>query len=436
MPTARPSYCSSECNTYVNESGCDCVVLDQYDLVYPETEEYSIFIGTRLAVALGQQLSAHCNGSVCAHPWTEENRTVKRIVYPDVFNLAIQHQGFAPVFYADEVRSLGYYPESSKWQKQSSELWGQVVSLNGTRLSNSRPGANDIVTVRTLIDAARVDFESVNDQGAVFRIVILYGDCRDMVPNPSDIEKSECSESVQRNGALNYYQYQVIMVPRSDFFVPRAIYSLDQTVRSIRNMTGLRFIFQISGRPSRFAFNRLLQSIVTMYIFLSVAAFLVDFIVLYMLPGRRLYSEAKYEHTENFTELRNTVMNENNSKKRIEMLTKMARFQTFREVEDLLDGIKNTVTAVEYDQLVLTCVEVYGGELKDMASATSLSRRFNSDSAKIKGHVMLGQLKEAYVIAVKTGDRADIEAILREAERAGNNRVEQLCRKYLSDLDK
>ncbi len=74
-----------------------------------------------------------------------------------------------------------------------------------------------------------------------------------------------------------------------------------------------------------FSFPQLLISIVSAYVLLSFATFIVDALVLYVLPGRKLYHKAKYEVTENFGQLRKTVMNEKNQKARIKKLTSMAR---------------------------------------------------------------------------------------------------------------
>ena len=48
---------------------------------------------------------------------------------------------------------------------------------------------------------------------------------------------------------------------------------------------------------------------------------------------------------------------------------------------------------------------------------------------------MLGQLKEAYLIAVKSGNKREIEKIRDEAEQSNNTRVVNLATSYLSQLE-
>ena len=57
------------------------------------------------------------------------------------------------------------------------------------------------------------------------------------------------------------------------------------------------------------------------------------------------------------------------------------------------------------------------------------------DDSKVKAHVMLGQLKEAYLIAVKSGNKREIEKIRDEAEQSNNTRVVNLATSYLSQLE-
>jgi len=100
-------------------------------------------------------------------------------------------------------------------------------------------------------------------------------------------------------------------------------------------------------------------------------------------------------------------------------------------VEMTLNGMKNTTTHREYDELVLASIDVYGIELHDMNAASAFTEKLNDESSKIRAHIATGQLKEAYLLAVKINDIEAVKKIGEEAANEGNKRVEQLCDQYI-----
>lgn len=73
---------------------------------------------------------------------------------------------------------------------------------------------------------------------------------------------------------------------------------------------------------------------------------------MYVIPGSRLYREARYEKTQNFNDMRRSLMRsefawkvgnlcrEQSLKRKIANCVKISRFGDFKQVEELLNGMK------------------------------------------------------------------------------------------------
>jgi hypothetical protein len=268
--------------------------------------------------------------------------------------------------------------------------------------------------------------------GGIIRIDLVYGDCKTLVQHKT---KGLCND-LHTKGSMNFYIYQPIYIPGTNYYVHRTIYNPDRNERAVRNSSGLRLIFRISGQQSKFAFPRLLSSIVSGYILLIIATFIVDSIVIYLIPGKKLYKSAKYETTENFNDLRHNLVMENNLRKQIATVTKVARFKHVSHVEKLLNELKTNVQIKDYDQLVLAVIEVFGLELKDMTNANEFIEKLSNEDSKITANILIGQLKESYLIAAKVGSIERIQQIRNEAIKEDNERIKQMCDQYLSQNGK
>jgi len=283
------------------------------------------------------------------------------------------------------------------------------------------------------LQAAGVTFEQVRENGGILSVSVIYGDCSNLILSSDKQSIQKCTKYKKTIvGTMNYYQYRASWIPNSDYYVTRTIYNIDQTERSVRNMTGIRVLFRVTGTQSMFSFPQLLISIVSAYVLLSFATFIVDALVLYVLPGRKLYHKAKYEVTENFGQLRKTVMNEKNQKARIKKLTSMARFKSSEEVVDTLSSLRaTTIGMADHDQLVMACIRVYGEELRDLHTANLFIERLETDESKITAHILLDQLKEAYQVAIRSGDEKHVRRVREECRNTNNPRVGAMCEEWL-----
>ncbi len=87
----------------------------------------------------------------------------------------------------------------------------------------------------------------------------------------------------------------------------------------------------------------------------------------------------------------------------------------------------------ELDQLVIACIEVYAVELLDVVSAEKFFQKIQTDELKVRGHILLGQLKEAYLAAAKIESTESVNLVLEEAKMVENSRVVGLCEQYLKE---
>jgi len=134
--------------------------------------------------------------------------------------------------------------------------------------------------------------------------------------------------------------------------------------------------------------------------------------------------------TENFSDLRNNLMHDSNLKKKQEAVAKIAKFKSTEEVEGVINGMKNNVSDKDFEQLLLACIEVYGS-LKDITSANTFFAKLTTDKSKVRAYVLMGNLKEAYILAAKTNSNEDVRMVLMEARNSNDNRVITLCQQFL-----
>jgi uncharacterized membrane protein len=63
-------------------------------------------------------------------------------------------------------------------------------------------------------------------------------------------------------------------------------------------------------------------------------------LVMFVIPGKKLYRHAKYDTTESFSDIRHNLVAEKNLKKQIAMVTSIARFKQVSQLLELLDNLK------------------------------------------------------------------------------------------------
>lgn len=84
------------------------------------------------------------------------------------------------------------------------------------------------------------------------------------------------------------------MIDRSFFKLTEIQYNPDGSY-NIFDRHGVRFVFAQTGTIGIFNFLAFINNVVAALAMFSIAGVLVDYIMIYFLPNRKNYSEAKFE---------------------------------------------------------------------------------------------------------------------------------------------
>ena len=103
------------------------------------------------------------------------------------------------------------------------------------------------------------------------------------------------------------YTYTPTMLSGSSFKTYTSVYQGYPNYRENRtllNKHGIKIDLVQAGDLGAFSFSELLVSLTTSLTLLAMATVITDYIALYVLPDKQLYDGAKYEWTEDFSDLR------------------------------------------------------------------------------------------------------------------------------------
>jgi zinc finger FYVE domain-containing protein 26 len=118
----------------------------------------------------------------------------------------------------------------------------------------------------------------------------------------------------------------------------------------------------------------------------------------------------------------------------INCLTEMTRKKQTPKVMELLKNIQSTISDQEWDEVLLSCVEIYFNELQDEKTSEKLVERIVENKNKIRALITTGKLKAAYLQAVKLRAPELIREIQSRAKRIDARGIYDLCAKYLNSL--
>ncbi|KAJ3042813.1 cytochrome c oxidase subunit 1 [Rhizophlyctis rosea] len=168
------------------------------------------------------------------------------------------------------------------------------ISNNASRI----PG--DVVTVQQMLDASLVDLdakseaiavntgETIRSAGIVITVVIDY-----------------------KNRATEYseltYKYRPSKVANQEFKALQNMMLPNGTNLNI-NRHGVRIVFVQTGSIGTFDFLTLLKNLVAAFALLSVARLVVEKAMLWILPMRHVYKNYKFESTDDFSDIRDGIV--------------------------------------------------------------------------------------------------------------------------------
>jgi len=101
------------------------------------------------------------------------------------------------------------------------------------------------------------------------------------------------------------------------------------------------------------------------------------------------------------------------------------------KVFDMLKEIKGTCSESDMDEIVLASLRVFVTELQDLKTAEKIAAKLVGSRSKVIANLLCGKRKAAYLQAVRDNDRALVQMVFQEAERANDATIYGLCEKYL-----
>jgi len=176
--------------------------------------------------------------------------------------------------------------------------------------------ASDILSMPLFLDAAvpgsaSFDLDAIandylntnNDPNFVrlsyrqFGLVIL------LIVNYNNIDNywEGCNERHQK--ACYVYNYELAPITSIQDFVEETIYTAYPYNRTTIENRGIRIVGVLTGQIGSFDFQALLLQLTTSLTLIKLATVIVDQIAMYILPKKSLYKAAKYERTEDFSDI-------------------------------------------------------------------------------------------------------------------------------------
>ncbi|KAF0502321.1 P2X purinoceptor 4 [Gigaspora margarita] len=175
---------------------------------------------------------------------------------------------------------------------------GELVSYNGTtirkitnatRMASNPYAAGDIFTVQEILTAAGANLdapstansanktagETYRSSGIVIAIIIEY-------------------KNVALKTNTITYRYLPRAINGNKYKAVENIYNTTDGSTTLINRNGIRLVFQQHGTIGEFQFIALLTSLIASLALLNVSVFLVEMIMLYLLPQRDSYQKVKY----------------------------------------------------------------------------------------------------------------------------------------------
>ncbi|RKP24681.1 hypothetical protein SYNPS1DRAFT_29560 [Syncephalis pseudoplumigaleata] len=277
-----------------------CTYLAANQIIFPQGNDREVFITTRISRTI-YTLPPNCDSGLPSSPecmYTRGTKNATRISYvADVENytLMIEHSIRGKVTAVSKRSGL---LKGTLYEK-SDTVGGKAKAVKRFHNETAPPDVDgDILTLGELMRAARLTLdtpsyapganraagETQRSAGAVIVVVIDY---QNQVSSPSEIK----------------YGYWPSIIDGAEYKILEVIRNPDNTVTEI-NRHGVKIVFQQTGSIGHFDLITLMINLVSAIALLKVASIIVEVLMLRFLPEREIYHSCKFEHTEDFGDLR------------------------------------------------------------------------------------------------------------------------------------
>eukprot|EP01012_Entosiphon_sulcatum_P043085 TRINITY_DN57264_c0_g1_i1.p1 TRINITY_DN57264_c0_g1~~TRINITY_DN57264_c0_g1_i1.p1 ORF type:complete len:549 (+),score=64.58 TRINITY_DN57264_c0_g1_i1:30-1649(+) len=313
VPASYPSYCNASTPASAPVGGgisvgpqqLPCVNWTYLEAVYPATEEWSVFLASRVGVTAeqGQGDCLYALGD-CTNvtfisdpqsPGKQINQKQLFVPFVEDYTLMLRHSVYGPSN-GIEVRERDMkeaYLVDSTGDKIIKDF--SVIDSSGF---NGPGRTGDVISVSELLSAAGLDLSaaSLSEDGQTNRyagiVILLYLEYH--------------AQHVQINQMA--YRCRVVWLHGLEHKVEQVLYSRTQSVttlteRRVLNRHGIRVVVVVGGVIGRFSFLELMKTLVTGLALFKFARILVDLILIRFLPFAPLYRNYKYLETVDFSEV-------------------------------------------------------------------------------------------------------------------------------------
>jgi hypothetical protein len=196
---------------------------------------------------------------------------------------------------------IEYRPVDADWshfQSLSADVIPLSLFLNASQVS-LKFDMDDIANDYLNTASEQVVPQSYRDFGIVMLLVVDY-------------DNIDCYWNCVRGKEPCFtYSYQLSAITKIEDFVQETVYTAYPYNRTSMEKRGVRVIGVISGQIGSFDFQVLLVQLTTSLALIKVATTVVDLIAIRLLPRKGLYKAAKYEVTEDFSDLTDKNKNSN-----------------------------------------------------------------------------------------------------------------------------
>ncbi|TPX67341.1 hypothetical protein SpCBS45565_g03878 [Spizellomyces sp. 'palustris'] len=321
-----PSYCNIAPPVSSNNLFKNCLRWTAQQIVFPyDGELKSVFLTTRVTIArtpTPSELSCTDFETACRPPTYGEllvqaNTTVSTYYIANIENVTLQVDHGVRVHYDSSLLGLGSRAIPSK------EMEGRMLKgcsgndkdylshLNwdqNYRRDKNTSNHLDTFSIRDLLISANCDNtgamidlegpatadgaangETLRSSGFVVSTPILY-------QNRGDFRKAEEIT----------YRYIPAQIDGTEFKVLETKYNPDGSLTYL-NRHGIRLVFDQAGQIGQFDMIALLTALVAAMALLRIATLIVEVLMLWVMPHRDLYSQAKFESTEDFSDIRDRL---------------------------------------------------------------------------------------------------------------------------------
>ncbi|KAJ3186056.1 cytochrome c oxidase subunit 1 [Gaertneriomyces sp. JEL0708] len=340
-----PTYCSTPPPLSNNTTFGGCLSWSPSQILYPHsTPSPHLLITTRITTATTPPLSCSPTSPTCSVPsYTDlvasANTTLTTYYIPHIEHLSIQVDHGVRVHFGTNIFGPGGQVVHGKQMKGkllsgcgSAETEQTVIKEWDEEYRNdpTLPTRLDTFTVSDLLHAANcndtkmIDLdaqshadgaktkEPLRSSGMVISLPLVYRNRQNF-----------------KHASLIKYRYIPAMIPGSEYKILQTVTNPDGSV-TYMNRHGILLSFDQAGQIGHFNLMALLTALVAATALLRVATILVETLMLWIMPLRKLYEKAKFEGTEDFSDVR----------ERRDMEERLAWEERLRRVERM-EGIES-----------------------------------------------------------------------------------------------